>query len=94
MGNLTRGFQEQEALRGIVQVEPSAAILPQQPAMIESRVGPKKRQPEAILTLDCAMAGAAIAAQPAEDRLDVPAIMDGLLGGAGKVTGDQKCGQT
>jgi hypothetical protein len=73
------------------QVEPAAAVLVAQPIVIEGGVGTEQGEAETVLPLDGAVAGAAVAAQPAEDGGNVPAeARQGLFFGRRAAHGQQK----
>src|SRR5262249_3772890 len=71
VGELASRLREQEAGLGREEVQAPPGGAAEEAFVIEDGVGAEERQREAVLPLDGAVAGAAVAAQPAENRLDV-----------------------
>src|ERR1700722_7335550 len=73
MGNTAGGLEQQETSVGVEDVDSSSAGLAQQAFMIERRIGGEQGETEAVLALDCAMTGAAVATETTEEGNDVTA---------------------
>src|SRR5262249_45426068 len=78
-GRLAGALAQQEAGGGVGQAQARPAGLAEQAEMIEVGVGAEQRQLEAVLALDGAVAGAAVAAELAEQAGNVAVIGGRLL---------------
>src|SRR5690349_10684385 len=73
MGDAACRLQQKETHVRIGGVQASTAELAEQAGVIEGGVGSEEGEAKAVLPLDRPVTGAGVAAEAAEDRLDVPA---------------------